>query len=123
MKDANQNQGLGKLPIFIGAGVLALVMVVTNPSKDKYLNHISSGGKQSAACQPKSNQSGQSDPLKQALEQASVDMCKQLQQGMGKMIGEFTTRQNFLLFSIYTTEFGGSKSSAIGILGNFISLG
>lgn len=127
MKNTKKNQGSNKLPIFVGLGAIALVMMFTNPGKDKFLQYssakmLSSGG-QNSTCTPKSNQSGKSDPIKQALEQATLDMCKQMQQGMGQMMGDLTTRQNFIFFSIYTTELGGYTSSALGIFGNFISLG
>lgn len=121
MKRNTRSQSNNKLPVFIGLGAIALVLIFTNPSKDKYLQYAS--GSSPKSCTSQSSQSGQSDPVKQDLEKAVLDMCKEVQAWGTGTIGDITTRQNLLFFSIYSTNLGGYKSSTIGILGTFIRLG
>jgi hypothetical protein len=118
MNENTKSEGNNKLPVFIGLGVSALVLIFTNPSKDKFLQYASGSSPKSCI-----SKSGQSDPVKQDLEKAVLDICKELQAWGTGTIGDITTRQNFLFFSIYSTNLGDYKSSAIGILGTFIRLG
>jgi hypothetical protein len=118
MNENTKSEGNNKLPVFIGLGVSALVLIFTNPSKDKFLQYASGSSPKSCI-----SKSGQSDPVKQDLEKAVLDICKELQAWGTGTIGDITTRQNFLFFSIYSTNLGDYKSSTIGILGTFIRLG
>lgn len=95
----------------LAVSAIAIVMGVTNPKQESYLNYASDKLTESAGesiCQ----QTGYcqlADPpifIKNTI--------------IKPVIHSATKRQNFIVFSIYTTEFTGIKTlKTIGILGNF----
>ncbi len=103
--------------ILIGAAVVAGVMAVTNPSKERYIEYatdqFSESGKTSICA-------GDNMPI------AAQQSCKfVISQGKGvikSMVTNSTKQQNFVLFSLYETDMPNKKVTTIAALGNFYML-
>ncbi len=103
--------------ILIGAAVIAGVMAVTNPSKERYIEYatdqFSESGKTSICA-------GDNMPI------AAQQSCKfVISQGKGvikSMVTNSTKQQNFVLFSLYETDMPNKKVTTIAALGNFYML-
>lgn len=107
--------------------VLSGIMIVTNPSKDGYVDYAAPKlvpEIQSAICK--------GPQLPQGLNIAGTsagDICKNaISIGLGlnqntlkQFIDTTTTRQNLILFSIYTTEVPGATFKTLGVFGNYIT--
>ena len=100
--------------ILIGAVVVAGVMAVTNPSKERYIEYateqFSESGKTSICA-------GDNMPI------AAQQSCKfVISQGKGvikSVVTNSTKQQNFALFSIYETDMPNQKITTIAAFGNF----
>ncbi len=91
-------------PIIMAVAITGL-MAITNPSKESYLEHLTWQLKDSA-CQQ---------------QQLSCTTLKNVPPGVSAaMLSSYTRRQNFLLFSIYTTDFYGVHDQTIGLGGFFL---
>ena len=103
--------------ILIGAAVVAGVMAITNPSKDRYIEHateqFSETGKTSICA-------GDNIPI------AAQQSCKfVISQGKGvikALVENSTKQQNFVLFSVYETDMPNKKVTTIAAFGNFYTL-
>ncbi len=105
--------------ILIGAAVIAVVMVVSNPSKERYIEYtvdrFSETGK-SSVCTGTGDASAQ-----QQCKFAVALLASQGKPLVRAFLESSTRQQNFLLFSIYTTELPNQKLTAIAAFGNFLS--
>jgi hypothetical protein len=103
--------------------VLSVIMGFTNPPKPEYLSyasHLLSTELKKSVC----NQSQVPDFL-QEFSQTLVGVCNSLvttqRHTLERLIDNTTERRNLILFSIYTTEVGGSRYHTIGAFGNFLT--
>jgi len=100
--------------VLIGVVVVAGVMAVTNPSKERYIEYateqFSETGKTSICA-------GDNIPI------AAQQSCKfVISQGKGVIRGivnNSTKQQNFILFSLYETDMPNKKITTIAAFGNF----
>jgi hypothetical protein len=103
--------------VLIGVVVVAGVMAVTNPSKDRYIEYateqFSETGKTSICA-------GDNIPI------AAQQSCKfVISQGKGvikSLVENSTKQQNYLLFSLYETDIPNKKVTTIAAFGNFYML-
>ena len=105
--------------ILIGVAVLAVVMAVSNPSKDRYIEHtvdrFSETGK-SSICTGAGDVSSQ-----QQCKFAVAVFASQGKPLIRAFLENSTRQQNFILFSIYTTELPNQKLTTIAAFGNFFN--
>ncbi len=103
-----------KIPAII-VGIVAIIMVITNPDKETYLDRTSL----TLASEVKENLCGSSQG---GLETLLNNLCKSsIDQQRGAIrvyLNNFSRRQNFLLFSIYTTDVAQRTYTSIGAFGN-----
>jgi hypothetical protein len=103
--------------VLIGVVVVAGVMAVTNPSKDRYIEYateqFSETGKTSICA-------GDNIPI------AAQQSCKfVISQGKGvikSLVENSTKQQNYLLFSLCETDIPNKKVTTIAAFGNFYML-
>ncbi len=112
----------------IGLGTLATVLIATNPGQDRY-NMFAADTLQnevrSAFCQAKELDSWLGD-----LGKALGDICETAveqgrlisQEDLEEFIEDNTQRQNFGVFSLYTTEIPAVQVRTLGILNRFIPI-
>ena len=112
----------------VGLGALTTILVVTNPGQDRY-NMFAADTLQnevrSAFCQGKELNSWLGD-----LGKALGNICETaIEQGtligqeeIEDFIEDNTQRQNFLVFSLYTTEVPAVRVRTLGILNRFIPI-
>jgi hypothetical protein len=92
----------------IGLGAIAVVMVLSNPSRETYLEFIS--GKLAADAQTDTCKSQDADTssmpngLKGLMKSACETGLTAMQSAIRSTIGNTTTRQDWTVLSIYTTE-------------------
>jgi hypothetical protein len=102
--------------ILIGVVVIAGVMAVSNPSKERYIDYATEQFSESG----KTSICGGDVPI------AAQQSCKFLiSQGKGvikKLVENSTKQQNFVVFSLYETDMPNKKYSTIAVFGNFIML-
>jgi hypothetical protein len=103
----------------IGVAIIAVVMAVSNPSKERYVEYtvdrFSETGKLSLC-------NGVGDAA--AQQQCKFGVAVFASQGkplIRAFLESSTRQQNFVLFSIYTTELPNQKLTAIAAFGNFFS--
>jgi hypothetical protein len=100
--------------ILIGTAAIAVVMAVTNPSKERYIEYateqFSEAGKSSICA-------GDNIPI------AAQQSCKfVVSQGKGvikALVENSTKQQNFVVFSLYETDTPNKKVTTIAAFGNF----
>jgi Domain of unknown function (DUF4359) len=107
-----------KIPAII-LGVVLAAMAITNPDKEVYLNHSSV----TMANEVKENLC--SNNSQGGLESILANVCKNTidqQQGAIRVyLNNFSERQNFGLFSVYTTKIPQRTYTSIGAFGNFLT--
>jgi Domain of unknown function (DUF4359) len=107
-----------KIPAII-AGVTLVVMAIANPDKEVYLNYASVA----MATEVKENLC--SNNSQGGLESILANVCKNTidrQQGAIRVyLNNFSERQNFGLFSVYTTKIPQRTYTSIGAFGNFLT--
>lgn len=103
--------------ILIGVAILAVVMAVSNPSKERYIEYtvdrFSETGR-SSLC------TGVGDAQQQCKFAVAL-LASQGKPLIRAFLENSTRQQNFLLFSIYTTDLPNQKLTAIAAFGNFLS--
>ncbi|MEE3718418.1 DUF4359 domain-containing protein [Tumidithrix elongata RA019] len=117
-----------KLVAVLGVvGAIALVMVFTNPNKEKYIDYASvkmATDIQNQLCKPTENKNPKD--LLGNIKNLAADLCKlgiDSQDALvKKLITPRTQQQNMVIFSIYTTEVPGRTYKTLAIFGNFIGL-
>ena len=113
---------------YIGKGailltILAGTMAFTNPPREEYLNYASD--QLSTEIKKSICQESQVPEFLKGLSNTLVNTCNSLvstQRNLIKdTIDKSTTRQNTVLFSVYTTEIAGYKYQTLGGFGNFLT--
>lgn len=105
-------------PLLIGSALVAVVMLVSNPSKERYSYYASeefSGMGQEFLCTLDIPAAG----FKQLCGVALPVGKTVLRPVIEALVGQLTTPQNFFLFSLYTTDLGTKKYTTIAAFGNF----
>jgi hypothetical protein len=106
-------------PILIGSALVAVVMIVSNPSKERYSYYASevfSDNGKDFLCSldiPNSNFKqlcGFALPVSKPVLRPLIEVL---------VNSPLTTPQNFFLFSLYTTDLGVKKYTTIAAFGNF----
>ncbi|MEA5463548.1 DUF4359 domain-containing protein [Leptothoe sp. PORK10 BA2] len=111
-----------------GLGALAAVLVVTNPSQERYNAFVAEtlqNEVRSSFCQADELDSWLGD-----LGKALGDICKTAvekgtlvgQDDLENFIEDNTLRQNFWLFSLYTTEIPVVQVRTLGIFNRFVPI-
>lgn len=100
-----------KVGIFLGA--IAGILAITNPSKDEYSEYL--------VWQIKDNycQDGQ---ISNMTKVGCATIAPLPPGAMKPIIGSYTRKKNYVIFSVYSTDVWGMQSSFIGIGGNFLEL-
>ena len=107
-------------PVLIGSAIAAVVMLVSNPSKERYSYYasevFSDMGKDFICSLDIPNSS-----VKQGICGFGIPVAKPVLRPLVEVLvnSPLTTPQNFFLFSIYTTDFGAKKYTTIAAFGNF----
>ena len=101
----NVKLGTGAIALFILGGA----MLITNPKQDEYVNYASVTLIEQIQKECQGDLCGFINPLI-ALGKPAIKPALDLS----------TKRQNFVLFSIYTTELPGKTYKTLGLFGNFI---
>ncbi|WP_088891294.1 DUF4359 domain-containing protein [Leptolyngbya ohadii] len=122
--------------------LFALILVaggffVTNPDQPAYVDFAAvrfANATQDAICRlpgtaPQGN-STQTPEFFQSIASSIQELCRGAvtagtnfgREPLQNYINSKTQRQNFLLFSLYTTEFPGYQIKTIGVLGNFFPM-
>lgn len=95
----------GVIVAIVAVGIL-LTLVVTNPSSDDYAAYL------------------REEIAKEA--EAEGEMAEVLMMLFGgvaeSILGSATSRDNYVLFNIYTTDLGDGEFIVLGVLGNFVLL-
>ncbi|NUN64522.1 DUF4359 domain-containing protein [Pseudanabaena biceps] len=105
-------------PLLIVSALVAVVMIISNPSKERYSYYASEEFSEMGKdflCSldiPVGN-------FKQLCGVAIPVGKPVLKPIIEALVGQLTTPQNFFLFSIYTTDLGTKKYSTIAAFGNF----
>ncbi len=102
----NFKLGTGAIALFVLGGA----MLITNPKQEEYVNYASV------------------TLIEQIQKECKGDFCNvvnPLVSSIGKpfikpFLDSASKRQNFVLFSIYTTEIPGKTYKTLGLFGNFI---
>lgn len=107
--------------VLIGSALIAVVLAITNPSKDRYTYYateeFAEKGKDFLCSLdvPDSN-------YKQ-LCKVAIPMSKPMIKPIFELlVGKLTTQQNFIFFSVFSTDFPSKKITTIGAFGNFLML-
>lgn len=99
--------------ISIGTAVVAGVMVFSNPSKERYVNYATE----------QFSETGKNSFCSGEMPIAAQQSCKfVLSQGKGvvkSLVENSTKQENFVLFSLYTTDLPNRKMTTLGAFGNF----
>lgn len=120
-----------KVKAFLGLaslGTLAAVLLVTNPNQDRYNTFAAEtlqNEVRSSFCQGKELDNWLGD-LGKALGnicEAAIDQGSLVgEEDLENFIEDNTQRQNFLIFSLYTTEVPALQVRSLGILNRFIPI-
>jgi hypothetical protein len=112
---------LGKGAILLT--ILAGTMAFTNPKREEYINYASD--QLSAEIKKSICKESQVPEFLKGLSDTLVNTCNTLVSTQRNLIKDTvdksTTRQNAILFSVYTTEIAGYKYQTLGGFGNFIT--
>ena len=99
--------------ISIGTAVVAGVMVFSNPSTESYVNYATE----------QFSETGKNSFCSGEMPVAAQQSCKfVLSQGKGvvkSLVENSTKQENFVLFSLYTTDLPNRKMTTLGAFGNF----
>ena len=99
--------------ISIGTAVVAGVMVFSNPSTERYVNYATE----------QFSETGKNSFCSGEMPVAAQQSCKfVLSQGKGvvkSLVENSTKQENFVLFSLYTTDLPDRKMTTLGAFGNF----
>jgi hypothetical protein len=99
--------------ILIGAVVVVVVMAVSNPNKERYIEYATE----------QFSETGKTSICTGDLPIAAQQSCKFLiSQGKGvikTLVENSTKQQNFVVFSLYATEMPNRKITTIAAFGNF----
>ena len=99
--------------ISIGTAVVAGVMVFSNPSTERYVNYATE----------QFSETGKNSFCSGEMPVAAQQSCKfVLSQGKGvvkSLVENSTKQENFVLFSLYTTDLPNRKMTTLGAFGNF----
>lgn len=105
--------------------ILGGAMAHTNPTREEYINYGADQLSQQLkkqVCSP----SKMPDFL-QGIADTLADACQSTlnsqKENVRKVLNNSTTRNNYLLFSLYTTEIMGRKYQTVGVFGNFFTFG
>ncbi|MEC4985218.1 MAG: DUF4359 domain-containing protein [Oscillatoria sp. PMC 1068.18] len=115
-----------------GKGVIALtllsgVMVATNPNQQAYAEYASE--KLVTQIQDATCQQQKSPEFLQGILSSAGEICRNAIASSGDVVSlpvqaivnRTTTRQNFVILSVYTTELPNTKITSLGAFGNFIT--
>jgi Domain of unknown function (DUF4359) len=99
--------------IFFSLALISAILTATNPQEEDYFAHLVRSLKESV-CYTESLQ---------VLSDATCSFLKIVPRQMfNDAIADYTYRRNYVLFSIYTTEFGEIELRYVGICGHFLAL-
>lgn len=103
--------------------ILGGAMAHTNPTRQEYINYGAdklSEQVKKQVCRP-----SKIPDFLQGMADTLVDACHSTlnaqRENVKKVLDNSTTRQNYLLLSLYTTEIMGQKYQTIGAFGNFFT--
>jgi hypothetical protein len=121
-RTSNSSNNLGKGVIALA--IIAGVMGFTNPPRDEYLKYAS--GVMSTEVKKSLCKESRVPEFLGDFAQSLVGVCNSVltseRNTIERLIDNTTERQNFIIFSIYTTEIVGKKYHTIGGFGNFLSM-
>lgn len=113
---------------YIGKGAIALAilagtMVFTNPPREDYINYASD--QLSTEIKKSICQKSQVPDFLSGISNALVNSCNSLvstqRDLIKRVLDQSTTRQNAILFSVYTTDLAGYRYQTLGGFGNFLT--
>lgn len=113
---------------YIGKGAIALAilagtMVFTNPPREDYINYASD--QLSTELKKSICQESQVPDFLRGFSNTLVNSCNSLvstqRDLIKKVLDQSTTRQNAILFSVYTTEIAGYRYQTLAGFGNFLT--
>ncbi|CAD5920238.1 DUF4359 domain-containing protein [Planktothrix agardhii] len=113
---------------YLGKGVILLTilagtMAFTNPKREEYINYASD--QLSTEIKKSICKESQVPEFLKVFSSALVNTCNTLVVNQRNLIKDTvdksTTRQNAILFSVYTTEIAGYKYQTLGGFGNFLT--
>ena len=113
---------------YVGKGailltILAGTMAFTNPQREEYINYASD--QLSSEIKKSICKESQVPEFLKGFSSALVNTCNTLVVNQRHLIKDTvdksTTRQNAILFSVYTTEIAGYKYQTLGGFGNFLT--
>jgi len=90
----------------IALTVTAILMAVTNPGKQSYIEDFSWRVKETSC---------QQEQLSVGATLACSTLAPLPNSAIESILEGYSRRQNYILFSIYTTDFWGLKSRSIGV--------
>jgi Na+/H+ antiporter NhaB len=104
---------LRSLPAKLGIGLVAcaILLGVTNPNKDAYAQHIAWKFKEQIC---------KETPITASARLTCAILSPMPHDWTASLLKGYSRRDNYVLFSIYTTEFSGLKNRSIGIAGHFL---
>lgn len=107
----------------IALAILAGTMVFTNPPREDYLNYASD--QLSTELKKSICKESQVPDFLSGISNALVNSCNSLvstqRDLIKRVLDQSTTRQNAMLFSVYTTEIAGYRYQTLGGFGNFLT--
>ncbi len=113
---------------YIGKGAIALAilagtMVFTNPPREDYINYASD--QLSTEIKRSICQESQVPDFLSGISNALVSSCNSListqRDLIKRVLDQSTTRQNAILFSVYTTDIVGYRYQTLAGFGNFLT--
>lgn len=118
-KSSGGNIGKGAIALAILAGT----MVFTNPPRQDYINYASD--QLSTEIKKSICQQSQVPDFLSGISNALVNSCNSLvstqRDLIKRVVDQSTTRQNAILFSVYTTDLAGYRYQTLGGFGNFLT--
>lgn len=120
-----------KLISLIPIAIISGVMLFTNPSKTDYIDYAATRFvKQTKEAMCKTSQTKDTPEWQKTFGELVEGACKgalelvgkNIREDVEKYISNATEKQNFLLFTIYSTELLDQKIHTVGVFGNFITL-
>jgi hypothetical protein len=107
-------KGTMKFAVLVGASVLALpLLAISNPNREDYLKHAA-WNFQDKPCKQ--------DPIPLPAKVACWTSGVFPPEMATKPLNYYSRRQDYVLFSLYTTDIWGMKTKTVGIAGHFFDL-
>lgn len=122
---------IGKILGYVGLGALVAVLAVTNPDQEAYADFAAetlATEARTALCEQENGLGGLLGEIGDVIGETLGNLCDRAlteeriigQENIEQFISENTQRQNFLVFSIYTTEIPAVRVKSVGVLNRFI---